>query len=166
LHIRSNLLGDVQHLFTLKKCCWYARLPHLVIRMGAMQHLFTFNKCWWRGQGVVFAVVGFAAALVGTVMSNGLIALRSRLDKNFKSQNKPPNVVLNAGTWAAHMGISSNLRYQMINGLDTVRYHLVVCTCLYGACTSLPAYVQSIVFARYPWDKPPHFLFFREHELG
>lgn len=72
------------------------------------------------GQGVVFAVVGFAAALVGTVMSNGLIALRSRLDKNFKSQNKPPNVVLNAGTWAAHMGVSANLRYQMINGLDMV----------------------------------------------
>lgn len=72
------------------------------------------------GQGVVFAVVGFAAALVGTAMSNGLIAARSRLDKNFKSQNKPPNVILNAGTWAAHMGVSANLRYQVINGLDMV----------------------------------------------
>jgi Protein RETICULATA-related len=81
-------------------------------------------------------------------MSNGLIALRSRLDKNFKSQNKPPNVVLNAGTWAAHMGISSNLRYQMINGLDMVRIYVwigtsaipipAICPCCTHCVSGLP----------------------------
>lgn len=36
-------------------------------------------------------------------------------------QNAPPNVLANASCWALHMGISSNLRYQMLNGLDMVR---------------------------------------------
>ena len=72
-------------------------------------------------QGLVFAVVGFAAGIVGTATSNGLLAVRKQLDKNFVSQNQAPNVLLNAGTWATHMGVSSNVRYQILNGIDMVR---------------------------------------------
>ncbi|KAK9827609.1 hypothetical protein WJX81_005832 [Elliptochloris bilobata] len=71
-------------------------------------------------KGVVFAAVGFAAGLVGTAMSNGLLAARKKLDPEFKSQNQAPDVALNAATWAAHMGLSSNLRYQILNGVDMV----------------------------------------------
>lgn len=35
-------------------------------------------------------------------------------------QNAPPSVVGNASCWAMHMGLSSNLRYQALNGLDMV----------------------------------------------
>lgn len=35
-------------------------------------------------------------------------------------QNEQPNVWANAATWGLHMGISSNLRYQMLGGLDPV----------------------------------------------
>ena len=69
----------------------------------------------------MFAGVGFAAGLVGTAMSNGLLAARKKLDPEFKSQNEAPNVTLNAATWAAHMGLSSNLRYQVLNGIDMAR---------------------------------------------
>lgn len=72
-------------------------------------------------QGAIFGAIGFGAGVIGTSLSNGLLALRKRLDKSFVSQNKPPDVVLNASTWALHMGISSNLRYQMLNGFDMVR---------------------------------------------
>ena len=72
-------------------------------------------------QGLVFAIVGFAAGIVGTSISNGLLAIRQRLDPKFESQNKAPNIFLNAGTWATHMGVSSNVRYQLLNGLDMVR---------------------------------------------
>lgn len=72
-------------------------------------------------QGFVFALVGMAAGLTGTAVSNSLIFVRQKLDPNFKPQNQAPNVVLNAATWATHMGISSNVRYQMLNGLDMVR---------------------------------------------
>ncbi|CAI9097154.1 OLC1v1033508C1 [Oldenlandia corymbosa var. corymbosa] len=69
-------------------------------------------------KGVVFAAVGFAAGLVGTALSNGLIAMRKKMDPNFETPNKPPPTLLNASTWALHMGISSNLRYQSLNGLE------------------------------------------------
>ncbi|XP_054784396.1 protein RETICULATA-RELATED 3, chloroplastic-like [Prosopis cineraria] len=69
-------------------------------------------------KGTVFAAVGFAAGLVGTAISNGLIKIRKKMDPNFETPNKPPPTLLNAVTWAAHMGVSSNLRYQTLNGIE------------------------------------------------
>lgn len=73
-------------------------------------------------QGFLFAFVGACAGLTGTAISNTLLLLRQKLDPKFKSQNEAPNVPLNAATWAAHMGISSNVRYQVLNGLDMVSH--------------------------------------------
>ncbi len=36
-------------------------------------------------------------------------------------QNKAPGILANAGVWGTHMGVSSNVRYQLLNGLDMVR---------------------------------------------
>ncbi|MCO5593361.1 hypothetical protein L7F22_047373 [Adiantum nelumboides] len=69
-------------------------------------------------KGAVFATVGFGAGLFGTFLSNCLIGLRKRMDPNFEPQNNAPPTFLNAATWAIHMGISSNLRYQLINGIE------------------------------------------------
>lgn len=69
-------------------------------------------------KGTLFAAVGFGAGVIGTATSNGLLALRLRADPSFALPNAPPSVLANAGTWAAHMGVSSNLRYQALNGLD------------------------------------------------
>lgn len=69
-------------------------------------------------KGAVFATVGFAAGLVGTALSNGLISMRKKMDPNFESPNKAPPTILNALTWAAHMGLSSNFRYQTLNGVE------------------------------------------------
>ena len=71
-------------------------------------------------QGFLFALGGMAAGLTGTAISNTLLLARQKLDPDFKVQNEAPNVPLNAATWAAHMGISSNVRYQVLNGLDMV----------------------------------------------
>lgn len=62
--------------------------------------------------------MGFAAGLFGTVISNLLIGMRKKMDPSFESQNKAPPTVLNAATWAIHMGLSSNLRYQVVNGFE------------------------------------------------
>ncbi|PKA50521.1 hypothetical protein AXF42_Ash013736 [Apostasia shenzhenica] len=69
-------------------------------------------------KGATFAAVGFAAGLVGTSISNGLIALRRRIDSAFEPPNKPPPTLLNAVTWAIQLGVSSNIRYQTLNGLE------------------------------------------------
>ena len=58
---------------------------------------------------------------VGTSISNGLITVRKMADPNFVQQNETPNIVLNSLAWTLHMGVSSNVRYQMLNGLDMVR---------------------------------------------
>jgi hypothetical protein len=69
-------------------------------------------------KGVQFAVVGFGAGLVGTALSNLLLTMRKKVDPSFVTQNQSPPTVLNALTWAAHMGLSSNARYQTLNGLE------------------------------------------------
>jgi hypothetical protein len=69
-------------------------------------------------KGATFAAVGFAAGLAGTAISNGLMAMRKRMDPAFETPNKPPPTLLNAATWALHMGGSSNLRYQTLNGME------------------------------------------------
>ncbi|KAK9068958.1 hypothetical protein SSX86_013074 [Deinandra increscens subsp. villosa] len=71
-------------------------------------------------KGALFAAVGFAAGLVGTSISNGLIKIRKKMDPGFESPNKAPPTVLNAVTWAVHMGLSANLRYQSLNGVEFV----------------------------------------------
>lgn len=69
-------------------------------------------------KGAQFAVVGFCAGLVGTAISNALLAIRKKLDPDFVVQNEAPPTFLNAATWATHMGLSSNARYQTLNGLE------------------------------------------------
>ncbi|RZC52563.1 hypothetical protein C5167_020992, partial [Papaver somniferum] len=65
----------------------------------------------------IFASFGFAVGLVGTTISNGLILTRKKMDPNFETPNKPPPTLLNAMTWATHMGFISNIRHQTLNGI-------------------------------------------------
>ncbi|PSS17701.1 Protein RETICULATA-RELATED 3 like [Actinidia chinensis var. chinensis] len=76
-------------------------------------------------KGALFAAVGFAAGLVGTAISNGLIKMRKTVDTSFETPNKAPPTILNAATWAIHMGVSSNLRYQTLNGIEFFLGNLV-----------------------------------------
>ncbi|XP_071912128.1 protein RETICULATA-RELATED 3, chloroplastic-like [Coffea arabica] len=69
-------------------------------------------------KSTLFAAVGFATGLVGTAISNALIKMRKKMDPNFQTPNKPPPTPLNALTWAVHMGVSSNFRYQALNGIE------------------------------------------------
>lgn len=71
-------------------------------------------------KGSIFAVIGFMAGITGTAISNGLLSVRKQLDPNFVLQNEPPNIIYNALTWSAHMGVSSNLRYQLLGGTDQI----------------------------------------------
>ncbi|KAJ8755322.1 hypothetical protein K2173_019120 [Erythroxylum novogranatense] len=83
---------------------------------GAYSLLNRFGTLVYKGS--IFAAVGFAAGLVGTAISNGLINMRKKMDPTFETPNKPPPTLLNAVTWAIHMGVSSNLRYQTLNGIE------------------------------------------------
>ncbi|KAI8468296.1 MAG: hypothetical protein J3K34DRAFT_427752 [Monoraphidium minutum] len=71
-------------------------------------------------KGVIFSVIGLLAGIVGTSISNGLLSLRQKLDPSFVSQNEPPNILGNAACWSLQMGVSSNLRYQLLGGTDVI----------------------------------------------
>ncbi len=91
-------------------------------------------------KGMQFAVVGFAAGLVGTALSNVLLSLRKKLDPDFVIQNKSPPTVLNAATWALHMGIQQQLKipdpkWARILFSSPVASHSIQISCL---CSSRP----------------------------
>lgn len=71
-------------------------------------------------KGIIFSTIGLFAGVIGTSASNGLLELRKKLDPTFVTNNEPPNILFNAMTWSAHMGFSSNLRYQVLGGTDRV----------------------------------------------
>jgi hypothetical protein len=71
-------------------------------------------------KATMFAVIGLGAGLTGTFISNSLIKVRQMLDPEFKLQNYAPNVLLNSLAWGLHMGLSSNIRYQALYGIDMV----------------------------------------------
>lgn len=73
-------------------------------------------------KSVMFGVIGFLAGLAGTCISNGLIGVRKLADPKYVTQNESPDVFLNSLAWTIHMGASSNIRYQILNGMDMVRY--------------------------------------------
>ena len=82
---------------------------------SAAQRLGTFVY-----KGIQFASVGFVSGLAGTALSTLLLKVRKTLQPEFVTQNQPPPTILNAATWALHLGVSSNLRYQCLNGLDQI----------------------------------------------
>lgn len=71
-------------------------------------------------KGLIFSTIGLLAGIVGTATSNGLLSLRKKLDPTFVTNNEAPNILFNAATWSAHMGFSSNLRYQVLGGTDRI----------------------------------------------
>lgn len=100
-----------------------ASLPSYIFEPGPYSFPSRFATFVYKG--VIFAAVGFASGLAGTAISNGLVSLRERGKGEEKGTEKPkkkkgPKTMLNAATWAVHMGLNSNLRYQTLNGVEFV----------------------------------------------
>ena len=102
-------------------------------------------------QGLVFGLVGFSAGIVGTTLSNGLLALRKKLDPEFKLQNPAPGVLPNSACWGTHMAVSSNLRYQMLNGLDMVSHPR---PCGHKASDHRPCCCMACICCMRDWERP------------
>ncbi|KAJ8774230.1 hypothetical protein K2173_009661 [Erythroxylum novogranatense] len=126
LVVGSILNFTLMYLLAPTACASGAGIPALfascpkshMFEPGAYSVLNRFGTLVYKG--TIFAAVGFAAGLVGTAISNGLINMRKKMDPSFETPNKAPPTLLNAVTWAIHMGVSSNLRYQSLNGIEYV----------------------------------------------
>lgn len=62
-------------------------------------------------KGAIFSVIGMGAGIIGTSVSNGLLAMRLKYDPTYAPSNPPPPILANASVWSVHMGVSSNVRY-------------------------------------------------------
>lgn len=83
------------------------------VSMAAFNWLSLGAGAWQRG---LFASQAAAVASSEAVHPTTLVPAHP-----CPVQNEAPSIVGNASCWAMHMGLSSNFRYQALNGLDMVR---------------------------------------------
>jgi Protein RETICULATA-related len=67
--------------------------------------------------GQLFAV-GFMCSIIGAAMTNGLVYVREKVDKNYKPKTAKTNVFAVSLLYATFLGLSSGSRYQLVNGIE------------------------------------------------
>ncbi|CAM6128553.1 unnamed protein product [Calypogeia fissa] len=67
-----------------------------------------------------YGVAGFLCGTVGQGLASGVMTLKRKLRKTEEEEVAVPSIVKSAALWAVFMGVSSNTRYQIINGLERV----------------------------------------------
>lgn len=100
------------------------RLPANVFARGAFSAGQRVGGFLYKG--VLFAVCGFAGSVVGTGVSQGLVAARRLLAERKGgaegggnvAEKELPNVVVNSAAWAGFMFLSANPRYQAVAGVE------------------------------------------------
>lgn len=92
--------------------------------------------------GVQYLFIGFAAGIVGTAITYALIESRKLVDKSYQPKRPLPDVLPNSAAWGAFMALSSNTRFQIVEGLE--RGIAVLC-----GGTSAPAVNAGIVTLRF-----------------
>lgn len=65
-----------------------------------------------------YAAIGLGAGIVGTMITYGLIESRKLLDSNYVPERPLPPVFANSAGWAAFMALSSNTRFQLVEGIE------------------------------------------------
>lgn len=99
-----------------------ARLPAHVFQPSTAAQQFSplLRVAALVNAGMQYAVIGFGAGVVGTAITYGLVEGRRRLQKGYEPERSLPAVVPNALAWGAFMGVSSNVRFQLVEGVEVV----------------------------------------------
>ncbi|CAI5467844.1 unnamed protein product [Closterium sp. Yama58-4] len=76
----------------------------------------------WLVKGAQYAVVGFSCGLIGQAMTTAIVLIKRNLRKpgEHEEEVKIPGMIPTALLWGGFMAVSSNTRYQIINGLERV----------------------------------------------
>jgi len=65
-----------------------------------------------------YFAVGVLCGIVGTIITYGLIEARKKLDKNYVQHRPLPPILQNSFGWGFFMAVSSNTRFQLVEGLE------------------------------------------------
>ncbi|XP_057512182.1 protein RETICULATA, chloroplastic-like [Actinidia eriantha] len=97
----------------------YAALPSSVFeaerpgcRFSVKQRIATYFF-----KGVMYASVGFACGLIGQGIANLIMTAKRTIRKSEEDIPVPP-LLKSAALWGVFLAVSSNTRYQIINGLE------------------------------------------------
>lgn len=69
-------------------------------------------------KGLQYGVVGFVCGIIGQGIANSIMILKRKLKKTEEQEIPVPPLVQSAALWGVFLAISSNTRYQIINGLE------------------------------------------------
>lgn len=67
-----------------------------------------------------YGVMGFTCGLVGQGIASSLMTLKRKWGSSDEEEVAVPNIVKSAAVWGGFMALSSNTRYQIVNGLERV----------------------------------------------
>lgn len=107
--------------------------------------------------GLQYMVVGLAGGIVGTAITYGLIEGRKKLDKSYQPKRPLPDVLPNSLAWGTFMALSSNTRFQIVEGME--RGIAVVCGGVQKPAVN--AGIVTLRFANNYWGGVQFVQFFR-----
>eukprot|EP00287_Rhodomonas_sp_CCMP768_P017287 CAMPEP_0202816580 /NCGR_PEP_ID=MMETSP1389-20130828/7032_1 /ASSEMBLY_ACC=CAM_ASM_000865 /TAXON_ID=302021 /ORGANISM="Rhodomonas sp., Strain CCMP768" /LENGTH=378 /DNA_ID=CAMNT_0049488647 /DNA_START=26 /DNA_END=1162 /DNA_ORIENTATION=+ len=101
-----------------------SRLPAFVFAEG--QYSLAQRAAAGLYKGSLFGACGFVGSVGGTSLAYLLFLIRQMADPEAGSSEKRlPNVLANSLGWASFMFVSTNPRYQFVNGIEQVMYKVV-----------------------------------------
>ncbi|KAF8084911.1 hypothetical protein N665_0693s0005 [Sinapis alba] len=103
----------------LKRSC--AALPSSVFEAERPGCKFSVNQriATFFYKGLLYGSVGFGCGLIGQGIANLIMTAKRSIKKSKKDVPVPP-LFKSAALWGVFLGLSSNARYQIINGLERV----------------------------------------------
>uniref|UniRef100_A0A0D9WX37 Uncharacterized protein n=1 Tax=Leersia perrieri TaxID=77586 RepID=A0A0D9WX37_9ORYZ len=109
----EGLLGRVRHA--------YDSLPSSVFEAERPGYSFSIQQRigTYFFKGILYGAVGFFCGLVGQGIANLIMTAKRSVKKSEDDVPVPP-LLKTSALWGAFLGVSSNTRYQIINGLERV----------------------------------------------
>ncbi|KAL6341887.1 hypothetical protein AAG906_038132 [Vitis piasezkii] len=111
--ISRGLVGRIQHACAaLPSSVFEAERPGC--RFSVKQRIATYFY-----KGVLYGSVGFGCGLIGQGIANAIMTAKRSIKKSEDDIPVPP-LLKSAALWGVFLAVSSNTRYQIINGLECV----------------------------------------------
>ncbi|XP_050212667.1 protein RETICULATA, chloroplastic-like [Mercurialis annua] len=111
--VSKGFIGWAQHA--------YGALPSSVFEAERPGCRFTLNQriATYFYKGVLYGSVGFGCGIVGQGIANLIMTAKRSIKKSEDDIPVPP-LLKSAALWGVFLAVSSNIRYQIINGLERV----------------------------------------------
>ncbi|KAI3443054.1 uncharacterized protein J3R85_000414 [Psidium guajava] len=109
--VARGFLGSMQHA--------YAALPSSVFEAERPGCRYSVNQrvATYFYKGILYGAVGFACGIIGQGIANLIMTTKRNIKKSEEDIPVPP-LVKSAALWGVFLAVSSNTRYQIINGLE------------------------------------------------